>query len=349
MKEKTEYQKITLHDHLVHLKEYGLVSLGLITSWYHEGPYIIHNLKKNKKKFGMNPIFLFYNSFIKYQLLGFLPSEYFEYQLYKNDYKNYVPFIDLINGSKINKMAGDLLVSKYKFKKILVENRIFTPKLIAFYNHKEKKIYHYDKPTTDKIIVKPNNGGGGVGVKILKYHNYENIVKKMKKDYLVEEYIEQHSFLNKIFDGSVNSIRILTIKKDDDFVILKAILRTGRKTTKSVDNFSQGGLSINIDIETGILKKGKTHFKHGDIEYEKHPDTDFKFYQKKLPFYNELKKLAISAHKCFPMFNMVGWDIAITEKGPIIIEGNRTPGLFVFQIHEGFKPELINTVFYKKQ
>ena len=295
----------------------------------------------------MNSIFLFYNSFIKYLLLGFLPSEYFEYQLYKNDYKNYVPFIDMINGSRINKTASDLLVSKYKFKKILLENRIPTPKLIAFYNHKEKKIYHYDKPTTDKMIIKPNNGGGGVGVKILKYENYEKIIKKMKKDYIAEGYIEQHSLLNKIFDGSVNSIRILTIKKNDDFVILKAILRTGRKTTNCVDNFSQGGLSINIDTQTGILKKGKIHFKYGEIEYESHPGTGFKFYQKKLPFYNEIKKLAISAHKCFPMLNMVGWDIAITEEGPVIIEGNRTSGLFVFQIHEGFKPELIDTVFYK--
>jgi len=102
-------------------------------------------------------------------------------------------------------------------------------------------------------------------------------------------------------------------------------------------------------METGILKNGKTHFKHGEEEYKNHPDTGFKFYDKKLPFFTEVKKLALAAHKCFPMFNMIGWDIAITEKGPVIIEGNRTPGFTVFQIHEGFKSKLIDTVYYNKK
>jgi hypothetical protein len=349
MKEESEFQKITIHDYLIHLKEYFLVLGTGLFGWAYQAPFIIKILKNDYKKYNKNLFSLLWNAFVKYQLLGFSPSEYFEYQLYKNDYKNYVPAIDLINDSKINRMSVDLLISKYKFKKRLIENNISTPKLIAYYNHKEKKIYHYEKPNTETVIIKPNRGGGGRGIKILKYDNYENFVKKMKKDYLVEEYIKQHSFLNKIFDGSVNSIRILTIKKNDDFVILRTILRTGRKTTKGVDNFSKGGLSIDIDLETGILKKGKTHFKHGEDEYEHHPDTGFKFYGEKLPFYDELKKLALTAHKCFPMFNMVGWDIALTEKEPIIIEGNRTPGFFVFQIHEGFKPKLIDTIYYKNE
>jgi len=166
---------------------------------------------------------------------------------------------------------------------------------------------------------------------------------------LVEEYIKQHSFLNDIFDGSVNSIRVITIKKNDDYVVLNAYLKTGRKITKGVDNFTKGGLSINIDLETGILKKGRTHFKYGDEEYKSHPDTGFRFYDKKLPFFTEVKKLALAAHKFFSMFNMVGWDIALTEKGPVIIEGNRTPSFFGFQVHEGLKSKLIDTVFYKKE
>ena len=29
---------------------------------------------------------------------------------------------------------------------------------------------------------------------------------------------------------------------------------------------------------------------------------------------------------------VVGWDVAITEKGPVIIEGNRRPGFDVVQV-----------------
>ena len=348
MEKKKEYQKITLHDHLTHLKEcYLVLGLGFL-SWISEAPIVIKALKKGYKKYNMSLLLLLWNALIKYHLLGFTPQEYFEYKLYKNDYKNFVPIFEVVNCSRINRFNVDLLINKYNFKKRLIENNISTARFIAYYNHKEKKIYNYEKPSSDKVVAKPNRGGGGEGVKILKYDEYENFLKKMDKNYIVEDYIKQHSFLNKIFDGSVNSIRVLTIKKDDKFIILKIILRTGRKTTDCVDNFSQGGISIDIDLEKGTLKKGKTHFKYGDEEYEYHPDTGFKFFGEKLPFYNEVKKIAIDAHMCFPMFIIIGWDIAITEHGPIIIEGNRTPGFCVFQIHEGLKSKLLDTQFYKK-
>ena len=346
MKAEPDLNRITLHDHLAHLKEYWLAVYGFAPSMIYEGPYIIKNIKGTYKKYKKSFPRLLYEAFFKYYMLGFKPSEYFEYQLYKNDYKTYVPMMELIKGSKINRMAGDLLASKYLFKKKLLENNISAPKLIAFYNHKGKKITHYKKPDNKKVIIKPDTGGGGRGIKILESDNYEESLKSMNRDYIVEEYIKQHSFLNNIFPGAVNSIRILTVKEKNNYKFLKSVLRTGRNTSKGVDNFSQGGLSIKIDTETGVLKHGKTHFKHGDLEHKTHPDTGFNFYNKKIPFYDEIKKLSISAHKHFPMFGIVGWDIAITKKGPVIIEGNRIPGLFVYQIHEGMKPYLIDTVYY---
>ena len=164
MKGEPDYQEITMRDIYAHLREYFLVLITGLGIWIYEAPFIIKNLKNNYKKYDMNLFLLLWNAFIKYKFLGFIPSEYFEYKLYKNDYKNYVPFIDLINDSKINRARVDLLINKYKFKKILVENKLPTPKLIAYYNHKEKKIYRHEKPDAEKVIIKPNIGGGGRGM-----------------------------------------------------------------------------------------------------------------------------------------------------------------------------------------
>jgi hypothetical protein len=107
-----------------------------------------------------------------------------------------------------------------------------------------------------------------------------------------------------------------------------------------LDNISQGGICIDIDMDSGMLRKGYTLYKYGHVEYESHPDTNFKFYGTKLPYFREVKELAVAAHKCFPMFALVGWDIAITENGPTIIEGNRVPDLDLYQIHRALKGEL---------
>jgi D-alanine-D-alanine ligase-like ATP-grasp enzyme len=44
-----------------------------------------------------------------------------------------------------------------------------------------------------------------------------------------------------------------------------------------------------------------------------------------------VKALAVKAHSTFPGRTIIGWDIAITEHGPLIIEGNRGPDMDLMQ------------------
>ena len=54
----------------------------------------------------------------------------------------------------------------------------------------------------------------------------------------------------------------------------------------------------------------------------------------KVPFYEEACQMVKEASKVVPSVRYVGWDVAITNKGPVIIEGNCFPG--VFQIRPSF-------------
>jgi len=164
---------------------------------------------------------------------------------------------------------------------------------------------------------------------------------------IAEEFINQHESINIIFSESVNAIRILTLKKNNQIDIVHMILRVGRFSTKHLDNIGQGGISIDIDISSGILGKGYTFYEFGHTEHTHHPDTNYKFYGKYIPYFNELKDLAISAHEMFPSFTLVGWDISITGNGPIVIEGNRIPDLSLHQIHEPLKNKLYDSIIQK--
>ncbi|HEY6048187.1 MAG TPA: sugar-transfer associated ATP-grasp domain-containing protein [Sphingomicrobium sp.] len=69
---------------------------------------------------------------------------------------------------------------------------------------------------------------------------------------------------------------------------------------------------------------------------EQHRSTDEggRFSQCKLgalPCWDETKRLAIEAHRAFSDRTVIGWDIAMLEHGPIIIEGNGNADLDILQ------------------
>lgn len=46
--------------------------------------------------------------------------------------------------------------------------------------------------------------------------------------------------------------------------------------------------------------------------------------------------LARAAHRCFaPDFAIIGWDIGLSDQGPVLIEGNWNPGYNVLQLVHG--------------
>ena len=91
-----------------------------------------------------------------------------------------------------------------------------------------------------------------------------------------------------------------------------------------VDNISSGGCQVGIWLNTGTLKKvGYSSYRSsGTKVYTKHPVTGVVFEDFKIPFFNEAKELIIRTASYMPGLRLVGWDIAIGESGPILIEGN---------------------------
>jgi hypothetical protein len=303
---------------------------------------IFKNLWNNTKKYNLSSLSILYNILLKYPAIGFRPSSYFMYKLYQNSYKNYLTFFQGISQViKKNRKMTYFLDDKLKFN-IHLQNKIKVPKLIASYNCKNKKIIRYNKPQSSKLVVKPIKGMGGKDINIINSENLNQYLKNCKKSCIAEEFIKQHPKLNMIFSGSVNTIRILTLKKNTKITVIDAILRLGRKNTKHLDNISQGGISVKIEMSSGKMGKGYTFYEYGHNEYTHHPDSGVKFLNKEIPFFKQIKELSITAHKYFPMFTLIGWDIAITHQGPIIIEGNRIPDLSLHQIHKPLKNQIFN-------
>lgn len=69
------------------------------------------------------------------------------------------------------------------------------------------------------------------------------------------------------------------------------------------------------------------------VPVERHPDSGAPIPGVAIPFWDEAVELARRAHReAFRRFVFLGWDIAFTNEGPLLIEANSGPGVFHHQL-----------------
>ncbi|NJK85376.1 MAG: hypothetical protein HC906_04795 [Bacteroidales bacterium] len=145
-----------------------------------------------------------------------------------------------------------------------------------------------------------------------------------RSGFLFQETINQHSEMNRLNSSCLNTIRMDSfVDKQTNVHLMSAFLRMS-SVLNHVDNVSAGGCFVGVDMETGKLNKtGYTSVTiAGGKLLESHPLTNIVFETFTIPYFDEVKKLVTRAAGLVPSLRLIGWDIAITPNGPILIEGN---------------------------
>jgi hypothetical protein len=209
---------------------------------------------------------------------------------------------------------------------ILMNNSIF------WINEKRKEpldnILDYELDCYCKMITK----WGGMDVYKIGIHNRIVIINNKKSDilsfkkiisgatFVLQKTIAQHPDMSRLNSSCVNTVRIYTISDGENVHILLNFLRMGVGQS-IVDNVSHGGLGCGIHLDGTLFDTAND--KDGSSTWlTHHPDSGVEFKSFKIPFYKEACTLTVDMHQCFHCFFGIGWDIAITESGPVIIEGN---------------------------
>jgi len=149
------------------------------------------------------------------------------------------------------------------------------------------------------------------------------------KTFLIEQRLRQHPAVTDLASETLCCARIVTITTLDGRVELFETVMKLQPKPAGVDNIAHGAAAVPIAPDTGILGEGLlTRGSDFRSPVRRLPNREQDFTGVRLPFWQEAVQLAEAAARAFPEAHSVGWDIAFTEDGPYIVEGNVAWGPF---------------------
>ncbi len=185
-----------------------------------------------------------------------------------------------------------------------------------------------------KVIFKPIHGSQGKGIFAFSAEEIEDqfvhkCVAIVNDEYICEQYVIQHPKMSEINPNSVNTIRAITLFDGQNVKAISAGLRTGSEESVC-DNMSIGGVGAAIDIDTGIITTTGVNYEGERFVY--HPVSGTKIIGFEIPYWKEVLEMITECARRVSKAAIVGWDVAVTETGPCLIEANNRPAGKLCQI-----------------
>ena len=188
-----------------------------------------------------------------------------------------------------------------------------------------------------RFIAKPVDGCCGRGVEIFDTADfgsgekmYEHLLN-LPNPVELEELIVQHEAVSAVYPDSINTVRTVSITRDGVPHIICTYFRIGNGG-RHVDNFNSGGMVAPVDEKTGIVKD-RAIDKQKNL-YASHPYTGSPIQGFQFPQWEQAMEMVKQAATMVPEMGYVGWDVAFSDKGPVLVEGNNFPGHDIYQLPE---------------
>jgi hypothetical protein len=209
-------------------------------------------------------------------------------------------------------------------------------------------------PAAD-LFVKPADGMGGRGAERWDYQgdagyadgegrllSAAELMRHLRdlsrgRRHIVQPRIVNHPAIRDLGNGVLATARIMTCRNErGEFEVTDAVLRMAIGGNRLVDNFHAGGIAARIDVETGTLGPATDLGVRPELGWrDTHPDSGAPIRGRRLPLWPETLAFVQRAHAAFADRAVVGWDVAITESGPLLVEGNGSPDVDLIQRPSG--------------
>ena len=173
------------------------------------------------------------------------------------------------------------------------------------------KITGYDK-TDDAVLVGDE--------KHVPINAFIELIEGLGHAYLFQTLMQPHSEIAQLIGPCVSSVRMFVMSDDEGQHLFRAAWKIPA-TANDADNFwRNGNMLAGVDVETGKLVRTLVRTESGTEPIERHPITDAPFSEMTFPHWDEMREVVLNAATQIPTCHFQGWDVALTDRGPILVE-----------------------------
>ena len=213
-------------------------------------------------------------------------------------------------------------------------------------NSKDDWIRFFREEVPDRLVIKPTLGLQGKSIYILirdqdaftdysgQRYSATDLVDVLTTHtefdrFIIQERVENHPKLIELTDRTaLHTVRIVTgIDNSGEVSILFAAQKLVGESETGVDNFEYGTMGnylAELSLDRGRIVNAVIGTEDGfELRaLETHPRTGRAIVDFQVPYWQDVRDMAIDAARKFLPIRTIGWDFAITPAGPVIIEGN---------------------------
>ncbi|MFK7874299.1 MAG: sugar-transfer associated ATP-grasp domain-containing protein [Paracoccaceae bacterium] len=158
----------------------------------------------------------------------------------------------------------------------------------------------------------------------------QELIADYPEGFILQSAIDQHSDLTRVIGTAIGTLRVVTLRDHTGIKPLYTLWKIPSPDAMS-DNYWQNGsmiADVTIDGQVGHCARGTGPNYHS---LQRHPVSEIQFSNVRIPFWDKVLNTACAAHAVFPEFGVIGWDIALGQDGPIVVEANDNPYHALYQ------------------
>lgn len=288
---------------------------------------------------------------------GFRPDYYYRMELYRpplygraGGYMHrYATKDSLYRLLKPNGVELAPLTDKVGFARYAAKRGLQVAPIVAALN-KGAVIGTFDGLPAKDLFVKPTRGRGGSGAELWSYVDgrYRRrdgmsldadglmarfIALSKREPYLIQERLVNTPELADLAQGALATVRMVTaINEQGVAEPIRAVFRMPSRKDSIVDNYHAGGIAAAIDLDTGVLGPATDMGLAPSVGWvDQHPVSGAQIKGRTMPQWPEMLAFILKAHNLFADRAIIGWDVALTDRGLVIVEGNAASDTDIIQ------------------
>jgi hypothetical protein len=138
--------------------------------------------------------------------------------------------------------------------------------------------------------------------------------------YLFQTRLTPHPKIVDVVGDQISTVRMFVLVDDQGPVLLRASWKIPSGETVADNFWRSGNMLAGIDVETGRVIRVLRRTSTGTEAVDKHPKTGTSFDRIVFPEWSQMRDVVMRGAAAVPSCHFQGWDVALTDRGPVLVE-----------------------------